>query len=188
MNRNEDEQLDYSVVEKDHPDHEESVVSDAEDPYCNIVADEHKGTGWFDVRNATLAHGVDLSRGRYFETIPRAWDSRASDIPLCNPLRAVAKMLDDTPTSSTISIKCYALSDWFALDLLIRYGTSRIVNVIIDDEKKYVEKIKEFLQHYERFNSYDAFHRFSLDSQASRVSTPGTSVTNYLLYTPRYLL
>jgi hypothetical protein len=102
MNRNEDEQLDYSVVDKEHPDHEESVVSDAEDPYCNSAPDEHKGTRWFDVRNATLAQSVDLSRGRHIQTEPRAWDKKASDIPLCNPLRAIAKMLDDTPISSII--------------------------------------------------------------------------------------
>jgi hypothetical protein len=46
--------------------------------------------------------------------------------------------------------------------LLIHYGASRIVNVIIDDAKKYVEKMKEFLQHYERFNSYDAFQRIEV--------------------------
>jgi hypothetical protein len=47
------------------------------------------------------------------------------------------------------------LSDWFALDLLIHYGASRMVNVIINDQKNYVEKMKDFLQHYGRFNSYE---------------------------------
>jgi hypothetical protein len=77
MARNEDNQLDYSVVGKEHPDHEVSVVSDAVDPYCNSIPDEHKGTtGWFDVRNAAFDHGVDLSRGKHFQTEPRAWDKK----------------------------------------------------------------------------------------------------------------
>jgi hypothetical protein len=50
------------------------------------------------------------------------------------------------------------------------------VNVIIDDAKKYVEKMKEFLQHYERFNSYDAFQRIEV-----RVAL--TNSPNYAKYT-----
>ena len=161
---NENEQLDYSVVDKENPDHS-SYVSDAaidDDPYCISAPDELKGTGWFDVRNATLPEGVDLSRGRRYQSEPRAWDKKASDVPLRHPLRAIAKMLEDAPSSSTIRIKCYALSDWFALDLLIHYGASKIVKVIIDDEEKYVEKMEKFLKHYERFNSYDAFRRIEV--------------------------
>lgn len=30
-----------------------------------------------------------------------------------------------------------------------------MVNVIINDQKNYVEKMKDFLQHYGRFNSYE---------------------------------
>ena len=126
--------------------------------YIDNIPPESLGfDGWFDQEMATLSNSVDLSWSK-FPTKPRPYDSRPSSVPAQHPIRAIAKVLQEAARNSTVRIYCYALSDPFALDLLIHHGRDKTVKIILQPCERSKNRIKELLQRFEKVNSYDVFY------------------------------
>ena len=173
----------------------DEFIPGEEDPDCMEVPVDCFGNGWCDARNATLKEQVDMQLG-YYRTIPRAFDKAPSDIPANHPLRAIAKMIDDSEEGSTIRVKCYLLTDFCAIDLLFHYGPYRDIRVIVDDTpramveeaaakkdrgeraKKYTaNQTKDFISFYSRTNSAVLFRTLEFrvantDHQSNRYCCP----------------
>lgn len=126
----------YDVYDKSiHPagqGHGEIPMLAGADADCVVVPDDCFGYGWLDKRVGTLHEGVNLQKKTFYRTVPRRFDKEPSDIPADHPLRAVARVLHESPPRSNIRVKCYMLTDWFAIDLLFHYGASHVVQIIVD--------------------------------------------------------
>lgn len=144
------------------------------DPDWVVVPDECFGCRWMDKRVGTLHDGVDLEKKKSYFTVPRRFDKSPKDVPvdLNHPLRAIARVLHESPPGSNIRVKCYLLTDWFAIDMLLHYGASHVVQIIVnyatpgeiaeairlEKEKKPCNKytvhaIRKFLDYFQRANS-----------------------------------
>lgn len=151
------------------------------------IPDDIVGRGWFDPRVERLKEKADLG-AQTFYAVPRDYDSSPDDIPGNHPLRAIAKVLHESPLGTDICIKAYRLTDDLAMDLILHYGASRNVFIILDyvdpaeifkyEEKKRqfeqgklrtrpypkdsISRLKMFLQKHECRNSYTLFQRVEL--------------------------
>ena len=151
-----------------------------------IIPPDIAGRGWFDPRLSTLTQGVDLCSGILAE--PRTWDQQPGDVPPDHSFRAIVKVFDESPLDSDIYVKASLLSDELAIDLILHYGATRNVFVIMNyvdpgvirtcDEKKAaydagrlrylpapansVSKIMAFLQDHASQNSYTLFQRVKI--------------------------
>lgn len=125
--------------------------------YYDLIPENEKGSGWFDRRMESFHEGVDVSSTRKFSTVPRVWDKTPANVPSGHPLRAIASLLHHAASDSTIRIFCYSLTDPMALDLIIHHANDKIVKIIINPDDHTISKIQEFLQRFERFNSWDVF-------------------------------
>ena len=76
-------------------------------------------------------------------------------------MRAIAKVLESTVENSTFRIKCYRLTDCFAIDLLLHHGADRDIQVIVDyasvedigddTKKNTVRALVKFLERHKHF-------------------------------------
>ncbi|CAB9513605.1 expressed unknown protein [Seminavis robusta] len=186
-------EIDKSGYEELHRGDE--LIPGEVDPDCVDVPSDCFGNGWCDIRNAKLTESVDMQLG-YYRAFPRAFDHSPSDIPPNHPLRAIAKMIDDSEEGSTIRVKCYLLTDFFAIDLLFHYGPYREIRIIVDDAprvvveeaaakeergeraKKYTaNQINKFMYFYRRANSSVLFRHLEFrvadtDHQSNRHCCP----------------
>lgn len=137
---------DYSIedVKDDTGVDDINIVGNEEEvwQYIDNIPPENLGFGWFDNEMATLSDSVDLSLPK-FSTKPRPYDRRPANVPAQHPIRAIAKVLQEAPRNSTVRIYCFALSDPFALDLLIHHGGDKTV-------KKYYATLRPFQESYQR--------------------------------------
>jgi hypothetical protein len=106
------------------------------DPDFVTVPEEYLGQGWCDTRVSSLKDGVNLTKTAFYRTVPRPFDKTPDDVPNDHPLRAIAKVLDDSPTDSIIRVKAYLLTDFWAIDLLLHYASERKMRIIIDDASR----------------------------------------------------
>jgi hypothetical protein len=167
----------YEVFDKSNPpqgdDGDICIQAEAEDdPDCVHVPDECFGYGWLDKRIGTLHDGVDLEKKTFYCAVPRPYDKTPADVPADHPLRAIARVLHESPPGSNIRVKCYMLTDWFAIDLLLHYGASHVVQIIIDyvpqddvlraikldkenkrHQKSTLTALRKFLDFFQRANS-----------------------------------
>lgn len=151
--------------------HDDIPVLEEADPYV-VVPNKCFGYGWLDKRVGTLHDGVDLTKKTFFRAVPRRFDNEPKDVPVDHPLRAIARVLYESPPRSNIRVKCNMLTDWFAIDLLLHYGASHVVQIIVDyaspaelaeaarleKEKKPAQKytvnsLRKFLDFFQRANS-----------------------------------
>lgn len=152
--------------------HGEIPLQAEADPDFVVVPDECFGYGWLDKRVGTLHDGVDLKEKTFFSAVPRRFDNAPKDVPVDHPLRAIARVLHESPPGSNIRVKCYMLTDWFAIDLLLHYGASHVVQIIVDyaspaeveeairlekekkpHQKYTVHSLRKFLDFFQRANS-----------------------------------
>ena len=148
------------------------------------------GFGWFDKEMATLSNSVDLSLST-FSTKPRPYDKRPSSVPAQHPIRAIARVLQEAPRNSTVRIYCYALSDPFALDLLIHHGGDKTVKIIMQPCERSKNRIKEMLKRFEKVNSYDVFYarvQIRIANLNSPACTRYTSMHDNRLMTEQHCL
>ena len=164
----------YEVNDKSciQPRSHGEILTEADDPDFVVVPDECFGYGWLDKRVGTLLDGVDLVKKKFYRAVPRCFDKAPQDVPLDHPLRAIAAVLNESPPGSNIRVKCDMLTDWFAIDLLLHYGASHVVQIIVDyappaevadairldKEKKPHHKytahtLRKFLDFFQRANS-----------------------------------
>ena len=164
---------DYSKIDQeDGFDAEIDPDGPTEDVDFVHVPEDSQGLGWFDRRNASLSSGVDLTQLDFYKSCPRPDDRDATQIPRNHPIRAIAKVLESAAENSTVRIKCYRLTDCFAIDLLLHYGADRDIRVIIDyvseedtrDEtkKSTVKALIKFLEHHKHFGSYAIFRQIEI--------------------------
>ena len=120
--------------------------------YYESLTPDNIGWGWFDLRLAALHQGIDIDSqsGRSFFTSPRQRDWTPSDIPDRHPLRALAWVLSQAPTSSTVRVYCYMLTDPMAIDLLIRHGSDKTIQIILHPDQKNRDRIQEFFSDHGR--------------------------------------
>ena len=147
----------YDVNDKTADFHEETEqqaqAQGDPDPDSVAVPDDCFGFGWLDKRVGKLHEGVDLGTKKFYSSVPRPYDRTPADVPPDHPLRAIAKVLHESPPGSNIRVKCYMLTDWFAIDLLLHYGASHVVQIIIDyatqDEISRAFKLEQEKKHTE---------------------------------------
>jgi hypothetical protein len=170
-------EYDYSIedAKDDTGVDDNDIVGDEEETwkYLDNIPEESLGFGWFDKEMATLSGSVDLS-SRKFCTAPRPYDRRPSDVPAQHPVRAMAKVLHEAPPNSTVRIYCYALSDPFALDLIIHHGGDKTVKIIMQNCERSVSRIKDLLKRFEKVNSYDVFYS-RVELRVANTNKPGCS-------------
>jgi hypothetical protein len=87
--------------------------------------------------------------------------------------RAIAQYLYQALPNSTVRMYCSALSDPFALDLIIHHGRDKTVHIILQlcDERS-AARIKEFLKRFEKGNSYNFFYSRVTLRIANNTTTP----------------
>lgn len=163
------------------------------------IPDDIVGRGWFDPRLEGLKTNADLG-AQTFYAVPRDYDSSPDDIPVNHPLRVIAKVLHEAPPGTDICIKAYRLTDDLAMDLILHYGASRNVFIIIDyvdpaeifayEEKKRqyeqgklrrrpypkdsISRLKMFLQKHECRHSYTLFRR--IEVRVANMMHPGCCI------------
>jgi hypothetical protein len=164
---------DYSQIDQeDGFDAEMDPVGPTEDVDFFEVPDDSQGLGWFDRRNAALSSGIDLTALDFYQTFPRPYDRDVAQIPSDHPIRAIAKILESTAENSTVRIKCYRLTDCFAIDLLLHYGSDRDIRLILDYvpeediaddiKKNSVRSLMRFLEYNKHFGSYAIFRQIEI--------------------------
>jgi hypothetical protein len=157
--------------------------------YYDTIPEEKIGSGWFDQRMSTFHTCVDLSTTKKFSTVPREWDKMPASVPSDHPLRAIASLLNDADADSTIRVFSYALTDPMAIDLLIHHASDKIVKIIMNHDDHIMEKIRMFLQRFERFNSWDVFYSRMQVRVADTMSPPCSrysSMHDKRIITPKY--
>ena len=77
--------------------------------YCDSIAIEGMGGGWFDTNLSTFHERVNLPERRTFYSSPRSLSEieRPVVTPDNHPLRAIAWMMNDAPAQSTIRVFAY---------------------------------------------------------------------------------
>ena len=118
--------------------------------YYESLTPDIVGSGWFDQRLAALHQGIDIDSGRSFFTSPRQRDLTPSDVPARHPLRALAWVLSQAPTSSKVRVYCYMLTDPMAIDLLIHHGSDKTIQIILHPDQKNRDRIQEFFSDHGR--------------------------------------
>ena len=186
-------EYDYSIedAQDDTGVDDNNIVGDEEEVWEYINNPQQSlGFGWFDKEMATLSNSVDLSLSK-FSTKPRPYDRRPENVPEQHPIRAIAKVLQEAPQNSTVRIYCYALSDPFALDLLIHHGGNKTIKIIMQPCERSKNRIKEFLKRFEMINSYDVFYA-RVEIRIANINSPGctryTSMHDKRLMTHQHCL
>ena len=147
-----------------------NVVGGEEEQIWQYI-DNQERLDWFDKEMATLSRFVDLSLSK-FSTKPRPYDRPPSNVPANHPIRAIAKVLEEAPRNSTVRIYCNALSDPFALDLIIHHGGDKTVKIIMHPCERSKNRIKEMLKRFEKVNSYDVFYA-RVQIRIANLNSPG---------------
>lgn len=121
-----------------------------------------------------LHEGVEFGRTQRFRSQPRSWDREPSTVPMDHPLRAVTKILHDAPINTTVPIFCYSLTDPMMIDWIIHHGSCKSMRIIVHPNDGTVSKLKQFLDRFSRFGSYDAFFA-RVDMRVADVVSPPCS-------------
>ena len=108
----------------------------------------------------------------FYKSCPRSYDKDATSIPADHPIQAIAKVLDCSTENSIVRIQCYRLTDFFAIDLLLRYSSDRDLRVIIDyvakedigdvTKKNTVNALMKFLEFHKHYGSYAIFRQIEI--------------------------
>ena len=118
--------------------------------YYESLALDDIGRGFFHRALETFHIGPNLPTDRDFYASPRRLEEieYPERTPLDHPLRAIAWVLNDAPANTIVRVFCYRLTDPVAIDLLIHAGATKTVQVILHDNTKTRNALKDFVAMY----------------------------------------
>jgi PLD-like domain len=144
---NSDSALDWDAEDQQAQDSEDEKLTDrVVHSYANLPPSK-LGDGFFYRSLASFHEPIDLASVRTFFSSPRSLShmDNHTRTPDDHPWRAIARVLHEAPENTTVRVSWSRLTDIVAMELLIRAGNNRDVQLILSPHEDNLKGLKKFI-------------------------------------------